>query len=1042
MPISMLSKGTSKQEFIHSEESHTQIHDQKEISTVVQDVAEVTSQSTTKPRSLSQLSGFDFASIDQGIVRIRAPLNGGKFGIPGPFADAIIKVKNNSVAQLSLGVGKKNGKTQITGANISFQPPIKLKNPASAFKPTKPGLVSRLMDVDYIKDKAADVVISGIQIAKNGQIHLDGYLKVGFLGRKDLSLVVATDSLPRVDLSIDSLKNRASNDSSFDIKKLLTAVGGALGEATFSIDAHTEPRQMDFNAMGIHAWTDTSCAQVNLHGRARLTRQNSLNLNIDYDSEIRLQNGQIDLGGEIRISDLSEKNLSIESHIAFAVDPHPIHADFRVSDLTTLNLDLPKGGNRVTGHAFVFRNDKGEVTLKDASSISAKIAGKLNGDLVIHTGQLKAQLHDGSFSGELKANLSYDKTGATISSGELNADVAAHDLTSEIHGINIAAPGEYRAHLAAKSLSYYPRNKVPSGLGEGSASMTPSQTSMAQMAGLGPLNTQFTFNLRGDGTLRINQLQKGITEFLKPFANFILPTSNRNYIPGENCAPIGSSIFRKRCEDIGNAKIRKHDSVELLVDGIASLPKRLELIASAKKSICMQTMVLKDDESGGQIVDALCDAVRRGVDVRVIVDALGNSTSLMDVIGMNPVYGRLQGGGVKLQVHNNSIGEGVRKVLNALSHSERIGEFLNFEDLMDPKKLFSTLNLVVNAAIGDSPLALKPDDKRELVCGLTQILSGGKLDYSPELVSKFAKVTDDNVLELAEILELLKQNAHLNFRWHEKYLIADQQTAIVGGLNSADEYLLGGNKKTATVRGVESETWRDTDVLLKGESARDAFSHFADNWKHVSNETMEAESSELLPQGDYRIQMVHSRPGIAGDSNITDLMIECLGSLAPGEKALIENAYFLPTGRAKNFEDALISAAQRGADVRVVINSMSSIDVKPVAQGAVFSERRLLENGVRVFERTGTRMMHSKCATFGSKVSIVGSWNADNRSSSLNSESAAFIHSNRFANKIERMITADMNERVAKEIHIEDIEHLPIKTEIRNALSANFSDLL
>lgn len=141
-------------------------------------------------------------------------------------------------------------------------------------------------------------------------------------------------------------------------------------------------------------------------------------------------------------------------------------------------------------------------------------------------------------------------------------------------------------------------------------------------------------------------------------------------------------------------------------------------------------------------------------------------------------------------------------------------------------------------------------------------------------------------------------------------------------------------------------------------------------------------------------------------------------------------------------EDALIDAAKRGVDVRVLMNSETSMDVKQVARSAVFSQRRLLEGGVRIFERTGERMMHSKVAVYGTKVAAVGSWNADNRASSLNNESSAFVHDSRFAKQVEDMIMNDMKEGLAREVHLKDIAYLPLNTEIRNAGQALLGDLL
>jgi phosphatidylserine/phosphatidylglycerophosphate/cardiolipin synthase-like enzyme len=551
------------------------------------------------------------------------------------------------------------------------------------------------------------------------------------------------------------------------------------------------------------------------------------------------------------------------------------------------------------------------------------------------------------------------------------------------------------------------------------------------------------FDLRDNGTAKIDHRRKGVTEFLKPFVDLVPDEKRSGITPGVGCAPIGSPEFRARCEELGNSPIRANNSAELLVDGIASMPKRLELINGAKKSIYMQTMVFKDDQAGLEIADALCAAAARGVDVKVIIDALGNATSFSEVIMMNPIYGRLREGGVQLELHNNSIGEGTMEILGAISRSEKLSEIFTLDGLSNPKKIFSNLHIFAKGALGQFDLGLTETETKQLATGITLVLGGKKTDQSLDRVRDLVRITQDNKLELSAILEFIRHNAHLNHRWHEKYLIVDGEAAVVGGINSADEYLAGGTGLIVTVGDKTSEAWRDTDVFLKGEAVRDALHHFADNYKQLTGKELLIEDAGLNRHyGDYQVQMVHSRPHIDSRCAILDLAVECLGSLQKGEKAYFENAYFVPSGRTQAFEDALIAAAKRGADVRVLMNSETSMDVKEVAHSAVFSQRRMLEGGVRVFERTGERMMHSKVGVFGSKVAAIGSWNADNRASSQNNESSAFVHDARIANQVENMIENDMKEGVAREIHLDEISYLPLNSELRNASKAILSDLL
>ena len=64
-----------------------------------------------------------------------------------------------------------------------------------------------------------------------------------------------------------------------------------------------------------------------------------------------------------------------------------------------------------------------------------------------------------------------------------------------------------------------------------------------------------------------------------------------------------------------------------LLNGDAAFPAMLAAIESAKKSITLCTYIFDNDASGRQFVAALARAVRRGVSVRVLVDAAGTRYS-------------------------------------------------------------------------------------------------------------------------------------------------------------------------------------------------------------------------------------------------------------------------------------------------------------------------------------------------------------------------------------------------------------------------------
>jgi len=71
--------------------------------------------------------------------------------------------------------------------------------------------------------------------------------------------------------------------------------------------------------------------------------------------------------------------------------------------------------------------------------------------------------------------------------------------------------------------------------------------------------------------------------------------------------------------------------LQALVNGDEAFPAMLAAIDSATKSISLVTYIFDNDASGKQFVDALARAVKRGVAVRVLVDAAGIRYSFLPI---------------------------------------------------------------------------------------------------------------------------------------------------------------------------------------------------------------------------------------------------------------------------------------------------------------------------------------------------------------------------------------------------------------------------
>lgn len=81
--------------------------------------------------------------------------------------------------------------------------------------------------------------------------------------------------------------------------------------------------------------------------------------------------------------------------------------------------------------------------------------------------------------------------------------------------------------------------------------------------------------------------------------------------------------MRRAGDSIGRYRLLRGNSVELLDGGDQTYPAMIDAIANAQMSIAMQSYIFDHDHMGLRIAQALIDAHNRGVEVRVLIDAVG-----------------------------------------------------------------------------------------------------------------------------------------------------------------------------------------------------------------------------------------------------------------------------------------------------------------------------------------------------------------------------------------------------------------------------------
>ena len=374
------------------------------------------------------------------------------------------------------------------------------------------------------------------------------------------------------------------------------------------------------------------------------------------------------------------------------------------------------------------------------------------------------------------------------------------------------------------------------------------------------------------------------------------------------------------------------------VSGQDALAARIATLQRAKRSIRVQALIFRADETGLYLSELLKERKKAGVDVRVIVDAMSNldwKTQWM--------YFDLKRHGIEVE-----------------GYEALYLEWLTAEKILEP--------------------------------------------------------------------------LHANKRFHDKMWVVDEEVAIVGGLNLANEYF--------RVDTTPIQRWQDQDVVLRGPVVADVVAAFDRNydffkeikgrlpkvlnpdnaWKltravqdkvaKVDVPTWQDETLRTAVEGcgsraaaeafaPGAARFLQSRPRFKE----TFILQAYLASIESAkESLLIANAYFIPS---RELSAALLRAVERGVEVVVLTNSPESNDIAQVAVMSRHIYKGLMREdggGVQIYEwigpEAGEGTLHAKFALVDGTDAIIGSYNLDPRSERLNSETAIAIRDPALTSKL------------------------------------------
>lgn len=208
----------------------------------------------------------------------------------------------------------------------------------------------------------------------------------------------------------------------------------------------------------------------------------------------------------------------------------------------------------------------------------------------------------------------------------------------------------------------------------------------------------------------------------------------------------------------------------------------------------------------------------------------------------------------------------------------------------------------------------------------------------------------------------------LTFRNHRKLLVVDGVTAVIGGMNMADEY--DGDGVT--------HGWRDLALELRGPTVEALTDSFACMWALAAFTPATLHAFTRAPStpnpGLSRPSLLLTGPGCRSG----DLRETLYSDLRAAARVTVHAAYFLPSQKLGRI---LVDVALHG-EVRILMPGRSDV---PVAQLATsHAIRRMGDTAIRFFEYL-PQMMHAKLLVIDNVV-YFGSANLDVRSRLINYE--------------------------------------------------------
>ena len=290
-------------------------------------------------------------------------------------------------------------------------------------------------------------------------------------------------------------------------------------------------------------------------------------------------------------------------------------------------------------------------------------------------------------------------------------------------------------------------------------------------------------------------------------------------------------------------------------------------------------------------------------------------------------------------------------------------------------------------------------------------------------------------LKFYEPFNLLTPRTWYN-RLHDKMILVDQKLALIGGRNIGDKYF---SKKLTQDKFskdrdilVYSKNLNTTSSLLKMQAYYDEVFNYqyskpkynklssrqnrkalamTKNLNTVFLKYKESYGEKLAfinwnekTMATDGVQFIYN-PIARGNQDPWVLRQLLKLSVQAQESVLIQSPYVILS------KDMMTKFGLYDFDftkMKILTNSMAS-SPNPVAMAGYYNNKQtIIDSGIDVWEYQGPDSIHSKTYIFDNKISAIGSFNFDARSSYINSEIMVLVESEKFAHNLLKEVEKDL----------------------------------